>query len=406
MPPEHNKSNSPSDRLIIGAGIAIAIIVFGPRSTFGLFVEPMTSARAWGHDVFALAIAIQQLTWGALQPLAGAFADRFGAFKAITGGAFLYAAGMFVMAFATNAEVLHLSAGLLVGAGLAGGGLPIVVAAIGQMVSEQKRSFALDLVTAGSSLGQFAFAPLGQWFIGEYGWLISLLLLALPLFALPVLALPFRAPQTAQSKENAVSLKTVLLHAFNHRSYQLLVAGFFVCGFHVSFITVHLPPYFSEIDIHANYAALALSLIGLFNVLGAVSAGALGQRYSKRYLLSTLYMLRAIVITAFLLSDKSFGAVLAFSAGLGLLWLSTVPLTSGLVAKMFGTRHLGSLFGVVFFSHQIGAFIGIWLGGYLFEHHGSYQTTWLVAVLLSVAAALIHLPIKEREVQFSSAPSA
>ena len=238
MPPENNKSNSPSDRLIIGAGIAIAIIVFGPRSTFGLFVEPMTSARAWGHDVFALAIAIQQLTWGVLQPLAGAFADRFGAFKAITSGAFLYAAGMFVMAFATNAEVLHLSAGLLVGAGLAGGGLPIVVAAIGQLVSEQKRSLALGLVTAGSSLGQFAFAPLGQWFIGEYGWLISLLLLALPLFALPVLALPFRATHTAQSKDNVVSLRTVLLHAFTHRSYQLLVAGFFVCGFHVSFITL------------------------------------------------------------------------------------------------------------------------------------------------------------------------
>lgn len=406
MPRDKNKSISPSDRLLVGAGIAIAIIVFGPRSTFGLFVEPMTSARGWGHDVFALAIAIQQLTWGALQPLGGAFADRFGAFKAITAGALLYAAGMFVMAFATRAEVLHLSAGLLVGAGLAGGGLPIVVAAIGQLVSEQKRSLALGLVTAGSSLGQFAFAPLGQWFIAEHGWLVSLLLLAVPLFALPVLALPFRATKTTQSKETAVPLREVLLRASTHRSYQLLVAGFFVCGFHVSFITVHLPPYFAEIGIDANYAALSLSLIGLFNVFGAICAGALGQRFSKRYLLSTLYTLRAIVITVFLLSDKSFESVLVFSAGLGLLWLSTVPLTSGLVATMFGTRHLGSLFGLVFFSHQIGAFIGIWLGGYLYEHHGSYQTTWLIAVLLSIAAALIHLPIKEREVRFSSAPSA
>ena len=398
----------PSDRLVIAAGIAISIIVFGPRSTVGLFVEPMTSARGWGHDVFALAIAIQQLTWGALQPFGGALADRFGAWKAITAGAILYAAGMLIMAVASNASMLHLSAGLLVGAGLAGGGLPIVVAAVGQLASEQKRSMALGFVTAGSSLGQFAFVPLGQWFISEYGWMISLLLLSIPLLALPVLAFPFRGANKGHApEENPVALKTVFARAFRHRSYQLLVAGFFVCGFHVSFITVHLPPYFAEISIDADYAALSLSLIGLFNVVGAVTAGFLGQRWSKRYLLSLLYFLRAIVITAFLLSDKSFFAVLVFSAGLGLLWLSTVPLTSGLVATMFGTRHLGSLFGVVFFSHQVGAFIGIWLGGYLYEQQGSYQATWLVAVILSLAAALIHLPINEREVPLvvNSVPS-
>lgn len=409
MSPIIRSPGGPSDRLIIFAGIAIAIIIFGPRSTFGLFVGPMTAARGWGVEQFALAIAIQQLTWGALQPLGGALADRFGAWKTVALGAVFYAVGMLMMIFAPTTGLLHLSAGVFVGAGLAGGGLPIVVAAVGQLVSERKRSFALGLVTAGSSLGQFAFAPLGQLFIDQYGWQLALLLLAIPLITLPILALPFRAAKNQQTEESSsTGLGAALKHAFLHPSYQLLVAGFFVCGFHVSFITVHLPPYFAELGIDAGYAALALSLIGLFNVFGAVGSGILGQRFSKRYLLSLLYSLRAIVITVFLLSDKSLNDVLVFSAALGLLWLSTVPLTSGLVATMFGTRHLGSLFGVVFFSHQIGAFIGIWLGGYLYEHQGSYNTTWFVAVLLSVAAALIHLPIREQAapMRASSAPSA
>ena len=226
---------------------------------------------------------------------------------------------------------------------------------------------------------------------------------------LPILTLPFRAARYQRAEDSSsVPLSAAFKKAVFHPSYQLLLAGFFVCGFHVSFITVHLPPYFAELGIDAGYAALALSLIGLFNVFGAVGSGMLGQRFSKRYLLSLLYFLRAIVITGFLLSEKSVNSVLIFSAALGLLWLSTVPLTSGLVASMFGTRHLGSLFGLVFFSHQIGAFIGIWLGGFLYERQGSYDTTWVVAVLLSIAAALIHLPIREQAVRTmaSSAPSA
>ena len=341
----------PSGWLVICAGCAVALIVFGPRSSLGLFVEPVTVTRGWGRDVFALAMAIQQLVWGALQPFGGALADRFGAWKAITLGAILYAAGMLLMAVALTPGELYFSAGVLIGAGLAGGGLPVVVAAVGQLVAPDKRSLALGMVTAGSSLGQFAFAPLGQWFIGEFGWVTALCLLALPLLSLPILALPFRAGSALQPAKAAgeLPISQMLMQAFRYRSYLLLVAGFFVCGFHVSFITVHLPPYFADLNIEARHAALALSLIGLFNVVGAVLAGALGQRFSKRGLLSMLYLARGIVISVFIWSDKSFLAVVLFSAGLGLLWLSTVPLTSGLVAVMFGTRHLGALFGVVFF---------------------------------------------------------
>ena len=401
---ELKNSKNPPGWLIVAAGVAIAIIVFGPRSSLGLFVEPVTATRGWGHDVFALAMAIQQLTWGALQPFGGAFADRFGAWKAVTCGAVLYGAGMLLMTVATTSGALYLSAGVLIGAGLAGGGLPIVVAAVGQLVSEDKRSLALGFVTAGSSLGQFAFAPLGQWFITEFGWVLALVLLSIPLASLPLLALPFVRSQRLNHDSAELSLQRIFAHALDQKSYLLLVTGFFVCGFHVSFITVHLPPYFAELGIDAKFAALALSLIGLFNVFGAVAAGALGQRFSKRYLLSALYLSRGVVITMFLLSDKSFGAVVGFSIGLGLLWLSTVPLTSGLVATMFGTRYLGSLFGVVFFSHQVGAFIGIWLGGYLYAHYDTYQTTWFVAIALSIVAAIVHLPIKEQPMPFKLTP--
>ena len=405
--PNQSKS-AVSSILVIGAGCAIAIIIFGPRSTLGLFVEPVTSARGWGRDVFALAMAIQQLVWGAAQPIGGAIADRFGAWKAVTGGAVLYAAGMVMMSFATTTGELYFTAGILIGAGLAGGGLPVVVAAVGKCVSPERRSLALGIVTAGSSLGQFTFAPLGLWFIGEFGWVIALSLLAVPLLTLPIIALPFRHSSGSNSiaARNTESFSQSLSRACKHRSYVLLNCGFFVCGFHVSFITVHLPPYFIDLGIEASEAALALSLIGLFNVLGAVLAGFLGHRYSKRYLLSLLYLARGIVIAIFLISDKSFSAVVLFSAALGLLWLSTVPLTSGLVAVMFGTERLGTLFGVVFFSHQIGAFIGIWLGGYLYETQGSYQSTWAIAVGLSLLAALLHLPIEERNALAEPMPAA
>lgn len=389
------------------AGTAIAIIIFGPRSTFGLFVEPVLSTRGWGRDVFALSMAIQQLVWGALQPLGGAVADRFGAWKAVTFGACAYAAGMVLMTLATSPTTLYLSAGVLIGAGLAGGGLPVVVAAVGRIVPAEKRSFALGVVTAGSSLGQFAFAPIGQRFIADFGWVWAIWLLAIPLLALPLIALPFRGPAIVQSGVvGDMSLYTAVRRAFKHSSYLLLLAGFFVCGFHVSFITVHLPPYFSDLGLSAALAATALSLIGLFNVCGALIAGYLGNRFSKRYLLSSLYLLRGIAIAIFLVSNKSVTSVMLFAASMGFLWLSTVPLTSGLVATMFGTRYLGTLFGCVFFSHQLGAFIGIWLGGYLYETHGSYQSTWIIAIGLSFIAALLHLPIKERLVPLQVSPQA
>lgn len=385
--------------------MAVAVIVFGPRSTFGLFVEPIDAARGWGREVFALAMALQQLVWGALQPIGGFFADRFGAIRAITVGALLYSVGMILMTMVQSPLGLHLSAGVLIGAGLAGAGLPIVVAAVAQKVSAERRSLALGLVTAGSSLGQFAFAPLSQWYIGQFGWVLALALMAIPVLCLPLIALPLRGAASSSTEDVApIPIGKLLRGALSVRSYQLLIAGFFVCGFHVSFITLHLPPYLHDMGVAASLAAIALSVIGLFNVIGAVVAGVLGQRFSKRYVLSCLYIARAIIITIFLIAEKNTSSVILFAAGMGLLWLSTVPLTSGLVAVMFGTRNLGTLFGLVFFSHQVGAFIGIWLGGYLYASQGSYFWTWVIAIILSLTAAVIHLPIEEKPATLAGSP--
>lgn len=387
--------------LVIICGCLIALVTFGLRSSFGLFLEPLSMTRGWGREVFALAIAVQNLLWGLGQPFAGAVADRYGAGRVLAVGGLLYAAGVVLMSVSSTPMMLHLSGGVLVGLGLSGASFTVVLAAMGRIVPEEKRSWALGIGTAAGSLGQFIFAPLGQAFIAAYEWQTALVLMAGFVALVPLLATPLagRAPEhDIAGTPAAQSLREALQEAFGHGSYLLLVAGFFVCGFHVAFITTHLPPYLGDLGISADLAAWAIGLVGLFNVVGAYSAGVLGGRFSKKYLLSAIYMARAIAIAVFISLPASPASVLVFAATIGLLWLSTVPLTSGLVAVMFGTRFMGTLFGFVFFSHQVGAFLGVWLGGLLYEGTGSYQVVWWLSVLLGVVSAAIHWPIRERGV--------
>jgi predicted MFS family arabinose efflux permease len=287
---------------------------------------------------------------------------------------------------------------VLVGLGLAGASFAVVLAAASRMVPEERRSWALGVITAAGSLGQFLFAPLGQAFIGAYGWSTALVLLSL--FALAVVplagALSGRPASTGVGREQTI--REALAEAGRHRGYLFLTAGFFVCGFHVAFITVHLPPYLVDLGLSAGLGAWAIALVGLFNIVGSYTAGVLGGKHSKKYLLSSLYFARAVVIAAFVMLPPSAVTVLVFAAAMGLLWLSTVPLTSGLVAQIFGPRYMATLFGIVFFSHQVGAFIGVWLGGYLFDATGSYDVVWWLGVALGLAAALLHFPIDERRV--------
>jgi len=383
--------------VILAAACGIAILILGPRSALGLFTDPISNAHGWGRDVFALAIGIQHLVWGLAQPAAGALADRFGCRRVIMIGASAYALGFALMPFGTTPLGFQMTAGVLVGFALAGTGFPIVVAALGRLMPPERRSIALGVATAAGSVGQFLFAPIGQHFISTYGWPVALWFMAAAVLAVLVLAIPFGADRAHPDgrTENGLGFFAALGSAFSYRSYVLLVAGFFVCGFHVSFIMVHFPPYLGDIGVSPSLAAWALGIIGLFNIVGAFGAGYFGGHYSKRYLLSAIYAARAVAIVAFLLSAKSDIAVVLFAAALGLLWLSTVPLTSGLVAVMFGTRYLGTLFGFVFMSHQAGAFLGVWLGGALFEATGSYDSMWWLGIALSLAATALHWPIVE-----------
>lgn len=391
--------------VVIVSGCLIALITYGLRTSFGLFVEPVSEGRGWSREVFALAIAIQNLLWGIGQPVAGAFADRFGSGRVLAIGGALYALGVGLMAVSGTPLAFYASAGILVGFGLSGGSFTIVIAALGRLVSEDRRSWAMGIATAAGSFGQFVFAPMGQAFIGSYGWVTALVLLASFAAVVPVLAVAMKGGGSASSAlEPELPAREAVREAFGHGSYLLLVAGFFVCGFHVAFITTHLPAHISDVAGHSHgggaaagpqVAAGALAIIGLFNIAGSYAAGVLGGRHSKRRLLSGIYLARAAAIALFMMLPPTSTVVLIFAAAMGILWLSTVPLTSGLVAVMFGTRYLGTLFGFVFLSHQVGAFLGVWLGGAAYEQTGSYALVWWAGVLLAVIAAALHWPISE-----------
>ena len=383
--------------VIIVAGCLIGLVSFGLRSSLGLFTEPLDAVRGFDRETFAFAIAVQNLVWGLGQPVAGAIADRYGSGRVLAVGGALYVIGAILMAESTTGAQLALTGGVLLGLGLAGGSFMIVLAAFARLVPEARRSWAMGLATAAGSLGQFLFAPLGQAFIDSYGAVQALVLLSFFVALVPLLATALTGRgDDAADPEPEVSTREAIRGAFGHRSYVLLTAGFFVCGFHIAFVTTHLPPYLGDLGFSASLAAWSVALIGLFNVIGAYTAGVLGGRMSKRLLLSGIYFSRAIAFLVFVVLPPSTFSVLLFGAALGLLWLSTVPLTSGLVALMFGTRHAGMLFGFVFLSHQVGAFAGVWLGGAIYEATGAYDLMWWLSIALGLAAAIVHLPIHER----------
>ena len=381
---------------VLLVGCLIAMIGFGVRSIFGLFLEPMTAAHGWDRATFALAMAIQNLLWGAALPFAGALADRSGPSRVIAAGALVYAAGVWGMAEAESGLAFQLFGGLLTGIGVAFTAFSLVLAAMAKVVGPERRSLALGLGTAAGSFGQVVFSPLSQSFIAAFGWHGALISLSVCVLALIPLAFMLSGPMgAADEPEIDQSLLDALREARGHRGYLLLTSGFFVCGFHVAFITVHFPAYVVDIGLSAEAGAWAIALIGLFNIVGSFLSGMAGQRWSKKYSLSFIYAARAVLITVFMLAPVSVASVYAFAAVMGILWLATVPLTTGIVAQVFGTRYMATLFAIVFFSHQVGSFLGVWLGGWIFDATGSYAPMWWAGVAFGLAAAVVHLPIDE-----------
>jgi MFS family permease len=389
--------------IMVICGCIISTIAFGPRSALGNFLRPMSIDNGWDRGVFALAVAIQTLLYGAAQPFSGAIADRFGTLPVIIGGAVLYAAGIFMMAYADTPGLLYLSNGVLVGFGLSGCSFNLVISSFGKQLPERWRSTAFGAGTAAGSFGQFLFSPLGVFLIDRFGWQGALvvfgwiLLLIVPL-AFAVGTRGIAAPSTASTIEQTQTYRQALAEALGHRSYILLVLGFFTCGFQLGFVTVHLPAYLVDRGLSADIGGWTIGVIGLFNMIGAMTSGWLGGRLPKRYILSFIYFSRALAVIFLITLPASPVVTLIYGAVTGLLWLSSVPPTSGLVLLMFGTRWFTMLFGIAFFSHQVGGFLGVWLGGVLFDQTGSYDVVWWLGVVFGVISGLINLPIVERPV--------
>jgi MFS family permease len=388
--------------VILVCGALIGAIGFGPRAALGLFLTPMSSTYGWSREVFSLALAIQVLVWGTAQPFMGAVADRFGSMRVLSAGALMYCAGLALMAYSTTPLMLDLSAGVLSGLGIAGSSFTLVLAAFSKLMPPHMRSLSFGVGTAAGSFGQFLFSPLAVGFIGVLGWQHALVAFAVITLSIIPLSFAVRtAPMDMTSKAGAPvqqSLVQALNEAFGHRSYILLVLGFFTCGFQLLFITVHLPAYLVDRGLSVDAGAWTLGTIGLFNIVGSVMAGWLGDRMPKRYLLSVIYLMRSLAVVVFISLPVTAVSAVIFGATMGLLWLSTVPPTSALVALMFGTRWMATLFGFAFFSHQVGGFLGVWLGGVLFEQTGSYNVIWWLSVALGVISAVINLPIVEQPI--------
>ena len=384
--------------LLLICGSIVVSLSLGIRHTFGLFLQPMTQDLSWSREAFSFAIALQNLIWGAGGPVTGWLADRFGAGKVVFGGGLLYAAGVGLMAYSTTPFMFTLSAGVLVGLGLSATTFSVIYGAVGRAVAPEKRAMSLAIVGAAGSFGQFLLVPSGQYLIGGMGWFAALMGLTFAAALMAPLALgtaertahPGSAAAVAQSAGEAVR------EAFGERAFWLLTLGYFVCGFQVVFIGAHLPSYVIDKGLTANTGMLALALIGLFNIFGTYGFGLAGGRWSKKKLLAAIYFARSIIIVLFLLAPLSHLSVAVFAAAMGLLWLSTVPLTNGLVAQIFGVNYLAMLSGFVFFSHQLGSFLGVWLGGLVFDLTGAYDIVWMISIALGVLAALVNLPVDER----------
>src|SRR6187455_262326 len=388
--------------VIIICGCLIALLSFGPRSSLGFFIQPMSRDLAWGRDVFGLALALQPLLWGLGQPIAGAIADRFGILRVMIVGALLYAGGLLLMRYSTTPLSLDLGAGVLIGFGLSGCSFNLVLSAFSKLLPPEKRGLALGAGTAAGSFGQFLFAPFGVAMIDNFGWQAALTVFAFLMLLIVPLSLAIATPASSSSSNSPAadqqSFKTALAEAFGHRSYVLLVLGFFTCGFQLAFITVHLPAYLADRGVSAQTGGWVVAAIGLFNIIGSLSVGWLQNIYPKRYILSIIYFARALSIVAFISFPITTFSAILFGAATGLTWLSTVPPTSALVAIMFGTRWFATLYGFAFVSHQVGGFLGVWLGGIVFEQFGSYTPIWWLSVVFGLLSALINLPIVEAPV--------
>ena len=386
--------------VVLVCGGLILTLGMGIRHGFGLFLQPMSADLHWGRETFALALAVQNLVWGATQPFAGMVADKYGSGRVLVGGTLLYSLGLASMAHAATPLMMILTAGVLIGVGLSGVTFSVVSGVLGRAYPPEKRSMALGISAAAGSFGQFAMLPVTQWLLAHVGWYGALLTLAaVGLLMAPLAVALVERPAGARIHVFRQSAAEAMREALGHKGYVLLTVGFFVCGFQVVFVGVHLPSYLLDKGLPAHVGVTALALIGLFNIFGTYTTGWLGGKISKKYILSAIYFGRTVVIALFLLLPLSPLSVYLFAAALGLLWLSTVPPTNGIVAQVFGVRYLAMLSGFTFFSHQIGSFLGAWLGGVVFDRTGSYDVVWYLSIALGIVAGLLNLPIDEREIK-------
>ncbi|MFM6996033.1 MAG: MFS transporter, partial [Limnohabitans sp.] len=387
-------------RQVLLCGALILTLSMGIRHGFGLWLQPITQARDWGREDFALAMAVQNLSWGFFGIFAGMVADRFGAFRVMTVGALAYAGGLVGMAFAPNTTVFVIFTGVLIGLAQSGTTYAVIYGVIGRNVSAERRSWALGVGGAAGSFGQFLMVPVEGMLIAMNGWQDALLILAAAALLMIPLALGLREPALAGGQvAREQTIWQAVREALGYRSFQWLMAGYFVCGFQVVFIGVHLPSYLKDNGLSPQVASMALALIGLANIVGTYGAGALGQRFAKKHILAFIYFGRAVAISLFLLVPLSPASVYVFAAVMGVLWLSTVPPTTASVAHIFGVAHLSMLSGFVFLSHQVGSFMGVWLGGVLYDRTGSYDVVWLISIALGVFAALANLPVREQPIE-------
>ncbi|MDG2076934.1 MAG: MFS transporter [Arenicellales bacterium] len=393
--------------VVMVAGCMIAIIGMGTRASLGLFLEPMSSSLSWSRETYALAMAIQNLLWGILLPFAGALTDRYGASWVISAGAVFYSLGLWGMSVADSVFMLHVSGGILMGLGSSFVAFNLAIAAMVKVVGPERRLFVMGVGTAATSVGQLIFSPMAQGLISNFGWsdtLVYLSFISLLIISFAVL-LPSN-PEVQGEEATTQSLGEAVREAFSQRGFILLMIGFFACGFHVAFIGIHLPAYVTDLGLAPQVGAYCLALIGLFNIAGSFLSGMVGSRWSKTYGLSWIYFGRALVILGLLLAPKTALTLYVFSALMGLLWLSTIPLTTGVLTDVFGVRYVATLYGFVFFGHQVGSFIGVWLGGVFYERYGSYDGMWWAGIVVGVLAALIHLPISEKPLPRGVAASA
>ena len=378
------------------AGCVISFVSFGFSASFSVFLRPMSADLGWGREIFSLSLAIQALMWGVTQPLAGAYADKHGSTQVLAFGAVFAALGFALRGILLD-ETMFILTGFIVGIGTGACSFPVVIVALGKVVEAKQRSFILGLGTAAASAGMFAGAPIATTLIGTIGWGVAIFFVAASfLIILPLLIFVSRASEKPSPSREQLNTIQAIKTAFSDRSYTLLFFGFFVCGFHVQFIQTHLPAYITDEGLAPIIGAWSLALIGLFNIGGSFFSGWSGQIYSKPKLLSGIYASRAAVIALFIFTPLSGTSVLVFSAAMGILWLSTVPLTTGLIAQTQGLKFLSTLAGLVFFSHQVGGFLGAWLGGRLYDITGNYEAMWIAAILFGLAATIIHLPIKDQ----------